>query len=100
MTVETTTVIIRNPSGLHARPANELARLAKSLPSAVSLHVGERTVNAASVLSIMTLGVQTGQLIEVTCEGDHAADDLAALVAAIESGLGELDVPGPDGSAR
>lgn len=84
------TVAVTNPSGLHARPAAELARLAGSLPSAVRLLVGERTVDAASVLSVMAAGVKAGQEVVVEVEGDDAEEDLATVVAAIESGLGEL----------
>lgn len=84
------TVTVTNPSGLHARPAAELARLAGSLASAVRLEVGGRTVDASSVLSVMAAGVRSGQTVVVECDGEHADADLAAVVAAIESGLGEL----------
>lgn len=88
--ITTATVTVTNPSGLHARPAAELARLAGALPSAVRLHVGERTVDASSVLSVMAAGVTAGQEVVVECDGEQAEADLAAVVAAIESGLGEL----------
>lgn len=83
-------VTVTNPSGLHARPAAELARLAGAVTSAVWLKVGDRTVDASSVLSVMASGVKSGQAVVVECEGDEAEADLAAVVAAIESGLGEL----------
>lgn len=83
------TVTVTNPSGLHARPAAELARLAGSLSSAVHLEIGDRTVDASSVLSVMAAGVKAGQAVVVECDGEQAEADLAAVVAAIESGLGE-----------
>jgi phosphotransferase system HPr (HPr) family protein len=85
-------VTVTNPSGLHARPAAELARLAGSLPSEVRLLLDGRTVDAASVLSVMAAGVRAGQEVVVEVEGDEAEADLATVVAAIRSGLGELVV--------
>ncbi|OAN40924.1 HPr family phosphocarrier protein [Microbacterium sp. H83] len=87
------TVVVNNPSGLHARPANELARVAKSLSSSSRLAIGDREVNAASVLAIMTLGVTPGTAVDVICEGDMAEEDLDTLLAAIRGGLGEPNVP-------
>jgi phosphotransferase system HPr (HPr) family protein len=82
-------VTVTNPSGLHARPAAELSRLAASLASSVRLRTSDRTVDAASVLSVMAAAVKPGQTVTVLCEGESAQDDLDVLVEAITSGLGE-----------
>jgi len=82
-------VVVTNRSGLHARPAAELARLAGGLSSAVTIRSGAKAVNAASVLSLMAAAIQQGQTVTVETEGDQAEADLARVVAAIESGLGE-----------
>lgn len=84
-----TQVTVTNPSGLHARPATELVRLVSSLSSTTQLVVGKKTVNAASVLSVMAAAVQCGQTVTVRCDGDDAEQDLAVLVDAIQGGLGE-----------
>lgn len=83
-------VTVSNPSGLHARPASELARLAGSLSSTVRLTSGDRTIDAASVLSVMGLAVQAGQTVTIECEGEQADQDLATVVAAFTDGLGEV----------
>ncbi|MDR0626090.1 MAG: HPr family phosphocarrier protein [Bifidobacteriaceae bacterium] len=80
---------IPNPLGLHARPAAALAQLVSSLPSTVSLQTDTRIVNAASVLGIIASSIGQGDNVTVICEGDYAERDLAAVLSAIESGLGE-----------
>ena len=86
----TQTVTVRNPSGLHARPAAELARLAGSLASDVVLICGDARVRADSVLSLMAAAITQGTEVTVECSGESAEEDLAVLVDAIAAGLGEL----------
>lgn len=85
----TADVEVTSRSGLHARPAATLARLAGRVSSAVTLRSGDKTVNAASVLSLISAGITQGQTVTVACEGDNAEKDLAEIIAAIESGLGD-----------
>lgn len=82
-------VEVTSKSGLHARPAATLAKLAARATSTVTLRSGEKTVNAASVLSLISAGITQGQTVTVECEGDDAEKDLAEIVAAIEGGLGD-----------
>ncbi|GAB3398940.1 HPr family phosphocarrier protein [Schumannella luteola] len=89
MTRASQTVVVVNPSGLHARPATELSRLAGSLESSVQIAARGRSVNGASVLGVMSLGIGRGDEIEVTCDGPTADIDLDTLITAVESGLGE-----------
>lgn len=83
------TVALPNPSGLHARPAKVFASAAADAPGKVTVTKGEREVNAASVLSILTLDCHQGDEITITVDGDDAEATLDELVALIESGLGE-----------
>jgi phosphotransferase system HPr (HPr) family protein len=87
--IATAQVTVTNPSGLHARPATELARLASGLTSQTRLVIGEKTVDARSVLSVMGAAIGGGQTLTVRCEGDQAEADLATVVAAFAAGLGE-----------
>lgn len=84
------TVTIVNPSGLHARPAAELSRLAGSVESSVRILAGVRSANASSVLGILTLGIETGDTVDIECHGPDAEADLTTLVEAVRSGLGEI----------
>lgn len=82
-------VALPNPSGLHARPAKVFASAAADAPGKVTVSKGEREVNAASVLSVLTLDCHQGDEITIHVEGDGADSTLDDLVALIESGLGE-----------
>lgn len=83
------TVRLVNPSGLHARPAKLFATEAAATGVTVRLTKGERTVNGASVLSVLTLGCHHGDEIVIEVEGEAADTHLDVLVALVESGLGE-----------
>ncbi|MCQ2136620.1 MAG: HPr family phosphocarrier protein, partial [Bacteroidales bacterium] len=57
-------VTISAPNGMHARPAGELVKLVKSLAPVKLTITGEsKTVNAASMLSILSLGLKSGSQI-------------------------------------
>lgn len=84
-----TTVVLRNPSGLHARPATTFAAAAAAAPGEVTVAKGDTEVNAKSVLSVLTLDCRHGDEVTITVDGDDAAATLAHLVELVESGLGE-----------
>jgi phosphocarrier protein HPr len=83
--VPSRTVTVASRVGLHARPAAVFTRAAAAAPVPVTLAVaGKDPVNAASVLGVMTLGVECGQEVTLAAEGegaDGALDSLAALLA-------------------
>jgi phosphotransferase system HPr (HPr) family protein len=85
-------LVVRNPSGLHARPAALFVRTAGKFGSKVSVSnpdAGKGPVDAKSILSVLTLGVSSGTEIEVSADGDDADAAIAAIREAVETGLGE-----------
>lgn len=90
-------VEVRNPSGLHARPAAAFVRAAAA--QAVDVRVTNlsrdpgKSVSARSVLGVMGLGVARGHRIRLSADGPEGEDAVATLVALVASGLGE-DVDG------
>ena len=83
------TVTLRNPTGLHARPAKIFARAAAAAAADVVVTKDGRDVNGKSVLSVLTLDCHEGDEITIRTAGDGADEALAELVALVESGLGE-----------
>lgn len=79
-------VEVRNPLGLHARPAAVLSRLVAGFDARVTIG----GVNAASVLELMKLGAVAGQRLEVDAQGPQADQAVAAVVDAINGGFGEV----------
>ena len=82
-------VKIKNPTGLHLRPAGILCKEAMQNKSLVTFHYRGNTANAKSVLSVLGACIKFGDEIEFVCEGDDEDEALKAMVEAVESGLGE-----------
>lgn len=83
---------VRNPSGLHARPAAVFVRAACTFQSEIqveNLTTGSAPVTAKSIIGVLSLGVLTGHRIRVRVEGEDEAPALATLRSLVESGLGE-----------
>src|SRR6476661_223966 len=85
-------LIIRNRTGLHARPARVFVDIAKQFQSTIRIGHGQKLVNAKSLISVLTLGVASGQHISIDVDGADEAAAIAALEAAVWSGLGEETV--------
>ena len=82
-------VTIKNPTGLHLRPAGILCKEAMKFKSLITFSFRNSTANAKSVLSVLGACVKCGDEIELVCEGEDEEEALKTLVDAIESGLGE-----------
>ena len=62
-------VTVKNPSGLHLRPAGNLCKTALQYQCKVEFRYREGTANAKSVLSVLGACVKCGDEIEILCEG-------------------------------
>ncbi|HJB29406.1 MAG TPA: HPr family phosphocarrier protein [Candidatus Blautia faecavium] len=82
-------VTIKNPTGLHLRPAGILCQEAMKYKSLITFSFNGGTSNAKSVLSVLGACVKSGDEIELICEGPDEEEALKNLINAIESGLGE-----------
>ena len=82
-------VTIKNPTGLHLRPAGILCKEAMKFKSLITFRFRDGSANAKSVLSVLGACVKCGDEIELICEGEDEEAALETLAAAIESGLGE-----------
>ena len=83
-------VKIKNPTGLHLRPAGFLCKSAIDYNAVITFkYGGENIANAKSVLSVLGACIKSGDEIELICEGDDEEKALREMVELIESGLGE-----------
>ena len=82
-------VTIKNPTGLHLRPAGLLCKEALTYQSSVKFRYRNSTANAKSVLSVLGACVKSGDEVEFFCEGPDETEALNAIIGLIESGLGE-----------
>lgn len=87
------TLTVVHQAGLHARPAAQFVKLANSFPCSITvrnLTVAKPPVNAKSVLSVLTQGVNQGHQIAVEAEGENAEGALDAIRQLVEGNFGEM----------
>jgi phosphotransferase system HPr (HPr) family protein len=72
--------------GLHARPAGDLVKLVKSFPGTqVTMSTEARTVNASSILSILSLALKKGTEVEIKADGPDEDKALVEVIRFLES---------------
>ncbi|MDU2198213.1 MAG: HPr family phosphocarrier protein [Peptostreptococcaceae bacterium] len=82
-------VSIKNASGLHARPAGMFVKKAAEFKSTVEVIAKGKTVNAKSIMGIMSLGLAKGDELTISAKGEDEETAVNTLVELIESGFGE-----------
>ena len=78
-------IILTNETGLHARPASELAKLAGTFKSTIKLYVNGKTIDAKSVLGIMAAGIKYNTEIEIECDGEDEEKALSEIKKCFEN---------------
>lgn len=79
------TVVISNPQGLHARPAELLARLAMQFESEVEVIRDDQCVDAKSILHVLTLGAGQGAEIVLQARGADAQQAVEAIARLVQN---------------
>ncbi len=77
-------LVIKNPTGLHARPASEFTRCASSFKSRITVNKPDGDpVNAKSIIMVLSQSFIMGSTVVLTADGEDeqlAVDTLSALV--------------------
>ncbi len=90
--MRSTDLTVRNPSGIHARPAALFVRTVAGFRATVTLENldrGTAPVNARSMIEVMKSGVSRGHRIRITADGADEDAAIEALEAFVAGGLGE-----------
>lgn len=82
-------VVISNKTGIHARPASVFVQTAAKFKSKVKVSAKGKTVDAKSILMIMSMGLVQGTEIVISAEGDDANEAVKTLVDLVNSKFGE-----------
>lgn len=85
--IERRTVIVRNPQGLHARPAYMFAEMAARFTAKIEIIKGNERVDGKSILSIMTLAAEQGTALDLEAVGQDAEDAIEALADLVDRGF-------------
>ena len=83
------TVTVTHEVGLHARPASMFVQTAAKFSSDIEVTHGETTVNAKSILGVLTLGAHKDAEIIIKAEGEDSEDALQALEQLVLDNFGE-----------
>jgi phosphocarrier protein len=81
---------IVNPLGMHARPAAELVKVASRFKAAVEVRKDDVSVNAKSILGVMTLAAECGSSLFIKIDGEDAAEAMEAILALVADGFHEM----------
>lgn len=86
-------VVIKNPTGLHLRPAGLFCKIAMQFGCKITIERknqgNEINANAKSVLSVLGACIKSGDRITIVCEGEDEEAALETMVRIVNDGLGE-----------
>lgn len=80
-----------NPMGLHARPASLLVETANRFQSNIQINKGSETVDAKSILQLLTLFAEAGSVLMLEARGADAKEAITALAQLIADGFHEME---------
>jgi len=90
-------ILIKNKSGLHARPAAIFVQIANRYDSAVTIKKGKLEVNGKSIMGILMLAAGKGSQVTLKIDGDDAERAMVELEMVLS---GEIDLPEPEKEKR
>jgi phosphocarrier protein HPr len=82
-------VVVTNPQGLHARPADLFVKTATRFASKIELVKGRERVDGKSILSLLTLAAVEGTQLSIEADGPDAEQALDALAKLVEQNFAE-----------
>ncbi len=81
MSAESSTraVTVTNPHGLHARPSVIIVKTVRKYDAQVTIHRNGQSVDAASILDLLSLGATQGTELLLSAKGRQANEVIEAL---------------------
>ena len=72
---------IKDPIGIHARPAGILAKAAKAMDSTITIAKadGSKSAAATKLMAVMGMGIKSGETVKITVEGGDEDANFAAI---------------------
>ena len=84
-------VVVVNAAGLHARPADLLAREARKWQSRIAFVNDAQRADGKSILELLTLAAEAGTRLVVEATGPDAREALDAIGSLFESRFNEYE---------
>lgn len=80
---------IKDPNGMHARPAGKLATYAKQFQSEIRVKTAEKEADAKRLLALMSLGAKANEELTFTVTGADEQDAADRIREYLENACGE-----------
>lgn len=77
-------IMIRNKTGLHARPVAQFVEFVKKYPEKIMIYKGDKSSSATSLLSLLGLGISQGDKIRLEVSGENAERILTEVAEFLE----------------
>lgn len=78
------TYTIKDPAGIHARPAGVLVKLANGFKSKMTVSKGDKSGDLKRIFSIMALGAKQGEELNIQIEGEDETQAKEAVLKCLE----------------
>jgi phosphocarrier protein len=73
-----TSFTIKDPDGIHARPAGILVKKMQDFPCAITFAKGDKQADGKKLFAVMKMAVKQGDELIMTADGDQENEALAA----------------------
>ena len=83
--MQTQDVTIKNRAGIHARPAALIVQTANEFECDIFLEKDNNSINAKSIMGIITLGAGYNSVVNVKTEGSDEEAAIEAIVKLFEN---------------
>jgi phosphocarrier protein len=83
--MRTQEVTIKNRAGIHARPAAMIVQTANNFECEIYLEKDDNSINAKSIMGIITLGAGYNSVIRIQTDGSDEEDAIQAIAALFEN---------------
>lgn len=80
-------LVLKNETGLHARPAGVLVKTASQFVSQIEIKTPSKTANAKSIMALLSLGLEQGTEFTLIANGPDAPEAVEKICALIENGF-------------
>lgn len=74
-------LIVQNKTGIHARPAAMMVRIANKYPAEVFVEKDDEQVNGKSIMGLMMLAAGKGSRLRIAADGEGADELLEEMKA-------------------
>ena len=78
-------VVVKNRAGIHARPAALIVQTASQYSAHIEFKNDHETINAKSIMGIITLGASYNSTITISADGEDEEDAVNRLAELFEN---------------